>query len=353
MAVITYTYPVSRELMAILPDKIARVSEGRVGLQIMPVRGINAAMLEWTQRDNSSGLQQIRGYEGQPTRIKTLGSKRLRVEPGVYGEYFAMLEQELTTKAGSVEGDVVVNIETEILEYQDRLTEREVDRIEQIIWLLLTTGTFAVPQARGDGTTVIVYTDTFPIQTLTVAVQWQNSATATPLKNLRTLPILTRGKGLSFRRKATAYMNQKTFNDLVSNTNGADLGGQRQGEASPLLDADDVNKVFIKSDVPTVVIYDEGYYDDDNNFVLYIPDNKVVIVGARNTGEKIGEYLKTRNLYAGNRPLSYSFVKDFTKGATDGGVANDVQIGKGVEIHQGHNGGPVLYFPGAIFVLNV
>lgn len=344
---VKYTYPVSREIMAIAPKKIARLSETRVGLQILPVRGVNAAMIEWTQKDNYYGLQKLRGYGGSPTRVNPIGQKTYRYEPAVYGEFTSHDEQELSTRAGSAVGDVVVDITDLIAEDQDQLLQRELDRIEQIIWTLLVSGTFAIAQPRGDGTTTVVFTDTFEIQTITATTAFSDYDNSFPLRTLRQMKILGRGKGVTFGRKAKCYINATTETHLLNNSNPKDLGGKvvTTGDFRTL---EDINKVFAAADLPQFEVYDEGYYDDNNAFQLFIPDNKMVVVGAHQSNEKLGEYIKTRNVYAGNSASSYSLVKNYMTGENA-----PVEIGKGLEVHQGHNGGPVLYHPGAIVVFNV
>jgi hypothetical protein len=55
------------------------------------------------------------------------------------------------------------------------------------------------------------------------------------------------------------------------------------------------NAITAGQDAPRIVEYDEGYYNDSNVFTRYIPDNKVVVIGQRPGGQRIGEYVKTRN----------------------------------------------------------
>lgn len=97
-----YVFPTNYELNFILPALQARLSEGRVGLQIMPVRDVFAATVEWEQKDNFRGLQQLRGLEGSPTYVKKVGARRYAYDPGVYGEYTTINETELTKRAGAI-----------------------------------------------------------------------------------------------------------------------------------------------------------------------------------------------------------------------------------------------------------
>jgi hypothetical protein len=97
------------------------------------------------------------------------------------------------------------------------------------------------------------------------------------------------------------------------------------------------------------VLYDEGYIPTTGgSFTKFIPDGKVIIVGKRPSGVKIGEYILTRNAVANYRPVSYRFVKDYAAG-----INAPKEVPPKIEVHRGHNGGPVIYYPSAIVVMTV
>lgn len=339
-----YIYPTNRELMEIVPDKIARLSQNRLGLQVMPVRDVRAAVVQWTQRDNYRGLQQLRGLDGAPTHVTPVGSNSYSYTPGVYGEFATITETELTIRAGSAMGDVPIPVDDLVLDRQSYLIGRELDRIEYMIWTLLTTGTFSVALPGG----AIGFTDTFSIQTY-AASDWSTVATATPLADFRAVQLLGAGRGVSFGAGATAYMNRVTANYLLGNTNTSDLGGKRLEGGATVNDMPGVTRIITGQDLPTVVIYDEGFYDSGNSFNRFLATDKVVVVGQRAAGERIGEYLKTINANnPGRAPGSYSYVVDRANA-----VNGEKRTPPNMEVHQGHNGGPVLYLPGSVVVMSV
>jgi hypothetical protein len=91
------------------------------------------------------------------------------------------------------------------------------------------------------------------------------------------------------------------------------------------------------------VIYDEGYLDEAGVFTLYIPNGKAVLIGSRRDGQPVGEYRMTRNANnPGISPGAYTKVVD-----------DPDDVPRSVEVHDGHNGGPVLYFPSAIVVVTL
>lgn len=340
-----FAFPTNRELSQIAPEKIARASAERVGFQIMPMRDVPAAIIQWTQRDNYFGLQQLRGLDGAPTVVKPVGSRSFSYTPGIYGEFMTVTETELTTRAGSVSDDVPIPVSDLVLERQDQLLVRELDREEQIIWTLLTTGTFSIALPGGS----IGFTDTFALQTYTASPTWATVATAVPLLDFRAVQLLGAGKGVNFGAGATAYMNRVTANSLLANTNASDLAGKRQANGATFNSVGDINRILLDQDVPTVVVYDEGYYDATNTFTRFIPNNKVVVVGRRGAGERIGEYLKTLNANNPNRaPGSYTFTVDRANA-----VNGEKRVPPNIEVHQGHNGGPVIYYPGSVVVMTI
>lgn len=340
-----YIYPQNREIQAIGPDKVARAQANRVGFQLLPERAVNAGRVEWTQRDNYRGLQQLRGLDGAPSHVARVGENRYSYAPGVYGEFEVVTETELVNRAGGVTADVPIDVSDLVMSAQDQLISRENDRKESIIWTLLTTGTFSVTSPGGN----VVFTDTFTLQTQS-ASDWSTVATATPMADLRATALLGLGRGVTFNGRATAYMNQVTANYLFANTNANDYGGKKLAGGANFLSLREINGFLLDNDLPQVVIYDEGYYNDANSFVRFIPTDKVVVVGARASGERLGEYVLTRNaMNPGMAPGSYEFVKDKTGNGPDG----QKQVPPSIEVHRGHNGGPVLYFPSAIVLMSV
>jgi hypothetical protein len=138
----TFNYPTNYELSQIEPDLTARAAAGRLGLDIMPVRNVNAGEVRWSQQDNFYGLQALRGLDGAPTRVQRVGTKTYTYEPGVFGEFIDITETELTRRAGYAPNGTPIDIADLVVDADQQLINREFDRIEATIWALLTTGTF-------------------------------------------------------------------------------------------------------------------------------------------------------------------------------------------------------------------
>ena len=340
----TFVYPTVAELSQIAQVKMPVLTMDDPLFQIMPIKTYNTTLVMWDQRDNYLGLQQLRGVNGAPSKVQMIGGKRYQERPGIYGEYIPLDEQMLLERGKWGAFGQGIDISDIVREAQDQLLNRRIDRIRYIGWTLLTTGTFSVSLPNYGGTGGVAHTGSYTLQTYSRAVSWATSATATPLADLRGVQLLARGYGVNLGRQATAYMNRKTFNYLMSNTNSADLGGRRLTGLQPVNNIGELNQVLTGDDLPNIVIYDEGYFDDSATFQLFIPDNKVVIVGQRPAGQTIAEYMMVRNVENANFEAGpYTKVVDtFDTG----------QVPREIKVHDGHNGGPAIYFPGSVVVLS-
>ena len=334
----TYIYPTNQDLKLVEPDKIANLSAADPIFEHFPMVNVDSHVLSWEQRDNYLGLQNIRGLDGQPKRVKSVGGKRYTIEPGVYGEFDVIDELELTTRRPWGEFSGPINISDLVMEKQDLLLARRLDRIKKILWTLITTGTFTVANEEGQ----TMYAGTYDLQDAAASVSWATPASMKPLADFRAVQLLSRGHSVSFGAGARAYMNRVTFNQMISCTNANDLAGRRTSGLNTVLNLDEVNRVLLGEDLPQVVVYDEGYLDDTGTFQPFIPNERVAIIGVRPGNQALGDYAMTRNANNPNlEPGSYQKVVD-----------NEGKVPRSIEVHDGHNGGPRLYFPSAIVVLD-
>lgn len=336
---ITLTYPTNSELREIAQDKIPLLARDRTIFEIMPMRDLDSALLMWEQKDNWIGLQQIRGMNGAPPRVKAQGAKRFIMAPGVYGEFELIDELEITMRRPLGVYNGPIPVEDLVMEKQDKLLGRRLDRIEYIGWALLTTGTFSVAAPNG----AVLHTDTFPVQTFSAGVTWSTSATAVPIANFRAVQLLSRGHSVSFGPQSIAYMNQTTFNNFIGNGNTNDLYGRRTSGLATINNMKDLNTLLTGDGLPGIKIYDLGYLDETGTFQKWIPDNVVIVVGQRPQNQVVAEYLMTRNA---NNPNGEA-------GAYQKVVDDPNDVPRSIEIHDGHNGGPAIYFPSAIVRMNV
>ena len=333
----TLSYPSTAELLQIEQDKLPVLTQDDPIFEMFPIVDVDANILLWEQRDNYVGLQQARGLNGQPGKVKKAGGKRYKMEPGVYGDHQIIDEEELTIRRQWGTFDKPVSIDDLVMQAQDHLLNRRIDRIRLNLWSLLAAGTFSVYGQNG----TLIHTDSFPLQTASAAVAWATLATAAPLADLRAIKLKARGHSVTFGRKAVAYANTKTVNNALNNTNSADVGGKRRNAGASVNSLQDLNQIFLDNDLPTLTEYDRGYLDDTGTFQPFIPDNVCVVVGARVNDQKLGEYRLTFNAVTG-APGPYTRVLDHY----------DDMVPPTVEVHDGHNGGPVIFFPSGVVILS-
>jgi hypothetical protein len=314
---------------------------GRAAFDIFPIREKDADLLIWEQQDNYTGLMQVRGLNGAPPRVKPVGYKRYQMEPGVYGEHSEVDEAELVRRARPASFTEFISINDLVAEKQMQLMARQFDRFELIIWNLLVTGTFSVPGPTG----AVLHTDSYTLQTFSAGTAWSTSATSTPLADMRSAQLLALGHGAVFDATAKAYMNQVTFNNLISNSNATDLYGRRTQGFGTFNGPKQIAELFMGDNLPQIIVYEGGYIPDGGTFTRFIPNNKVVLVGRRTTNADIGEFRLTRNACNPNMgPGVYTNVVDFR---------NMGHIPPKIEVHRDVNGGPVIYFPSSMVVMSV
>jgi hypothetical protein len=340
----TYLYPEAREMRVEGPELVDSIIANDPTFRISPIRNVNAGMIQWTLDDDDFGLQQLRGLDGAPLHVSPVGKGTYVSEPGYYGEFETVTEKELTERGGSYVGEVTIDIGDLVAQKNRQIKNREIRRIRYIVWTLLTTGTFSVSSKNGS----VIHTDTFALQTHSGS-DWSTAATGTPLADFRAVQQLGSAYGVEFGSTSLAVMNRVTANRLLSVTNVADIGGRRTTGGGTINSIDEVNRISLGEGLPELVVFDKGYKNDSGVFTKFIPDDKVVVVGTRESGDAIMEYRMTRNLNnPSGAPGSYEYIKDYAQG-----INAPKETPPRIEVHGGHNGGPVIYRPKALVVMSV
>jgi hypothetical protein len=335
-----FIIPTSATIELIAQDKMPALMQNRPIFQIFPVRTKDESMLIWEQKDNYTGLQAVRGMNGAASRVKKTGGKRYSMRPGHYGEFEPLDEEEMERRRPYGTFGQAIDLTDLVMDAQDKLLQRRLDRIELIGWTLLGQGIFSVLTPQG----TVIHTDTFPIQTFTANPLWTNPTTSHPLADFRQMRTLHRGHSVAFDASSTVYANQTTVNTMLANTNANDLGGRRSTGLETINNLQDLNRLLTRDNLPAIVEYDEGYIDDSNTFQLFIQNYTLIVTGKRPAGQVLGEYRMTRNVNNVNlAPGPYMKVID--KG--------EVQVPREIEIHDGHNGGPVIFYPSGVVTMTV
>lgn len=332
-----FVFPTAAELRAIEQIKMPMLTMNDPIFSVMPIRNVDNFIVMWEQKDNFTGLQQLRGLDGRPARVNGVGLKRFQMTPGVYGEFAEIREEELTLRRSMGTFASAIDISELVMEKQDQLLSRRIDRIRQIGWQVLQ-GRFSVSGQSG-----LVHADAFPVARYAASVPWATRATATPLQNFRDIQLFEEGRSTSFGSNAKAFMNRRTFNDMVANLNANDLAGRRVTGLLSVLNLGEINQILLNEGLPEVNIWNDGYLTDAGVWTPFIPNNTVIVVANR-PGATIMEYQMVRNATnPGLEPGAYTRVIDTV----------DREVPRRLEVHDGHNGGPALFFPGDIINMTV
>ena len=339
---VNYDIPEAVELERMEPVYMANMDpDSFFGNRYFPDEFKNEDLLRWAQKDNTVGLQQVRGYGGKPPRVQHIGDKIYIQKPGVYGEHMILDEEELTRRrnAATTSGGPIP-VADMVAECQEILLQRRFSRRKKIVADLLVNGTFSVSTAEG----TVVHTDSYTQRTFTASVPWSTHATSTPIADLRSMQLLSRGHSVSFGSDAVFGLNRTWFNHMVANTNTNDLGGRRLQGLTPANSLTAINQILFQEGLPPVEIVEDGYYPDTGSFTLFLPDSVGLLIGKRLSGVKVGAYRYTLNV---NNPTAAPnpYMRVIDRGEN--------MVPRTVEIHDGHNGGVVLYFPGSVIKANI
>lgn len=345
-----FVYPVAAKITEIAQDFQDAAESTMVGLQIFPNVPSETLNVRWFQEDNAFGIMQFRGLDGQPGKVQALGQNIYDYEAGVYGERMEITEREYTTRASIADPTARIDITNLVMRKEMQLKGRLARRKEANTWTLLTTGTINIPQQGPLGT--IIYKDSYAIQTYNALVPWSLSATATPILDIQNIQQKYVGHSVNFGAGAKLYMNQVTANRMLNNQNQADFAGRRAQYGMTFNDLSLFNNYFSGQNLPSVVVYDNGYQTiplngpnvtpNAGNFIKYIPDGVGVLVGQRPAGQNVGEWQITFNAISGGS-APYAFVKD-----SFAGTNTPKEVPGKIEVHSGFNGGLAIQFPSAI-----
>lgn len=336
--------PTAAEINTLQQELFPTFLEGKIGFTtILPSKTSELSEIILHQPDIFKGMQSFRGLNKPAPHVKHRYNPygtMCKVEPGYWGESDT-IDEEVFTKWGQPGScNQTLDLTWYTTQLQSRLLERRANRIEYNIWQALVYGKYVAYNQSGG----IIFSQQFNIQNVSAGVPWSNFAGSFPLRDFRAIRLLGRGTSAKFNTCARAYMNQETANLMFANTNPFDIGRIGLSACCIPMSQGQINQQFLAQDLPQVVIYDEGWVDDDDNFNVFIPYGYVVIVGCRPGGVPIGHYWLTRNA------VDCNIGSGFWQKMVD---TCDREVPRKVHLYDGHNGGPAIEYPRALVVLRV
>ena len=337
----TFMFPSSTELSEIQKDLLPDLDSNDALLSLFPYRYAAGNEVVWEQEDNDFGLMEIRGLDGKPGLVQKLGVNQFKMKPGYYGNVYQLTEQELTEARGIGTFGDPIDIEDLVVKRTRTLMIQRLNRMRQTISDFCRLGTFT--NARADGTAV--HSDIFNITVKVPSVAWSTLATATPLQDLRSYKALAeRNTSSSFGNKSKLIANTVTINNILNNTNANDLGGKRLEVGSTINSLEDLNtKILLANNLPELVEYNKAYQigpRDRTTFNMFIPNGYLIWVGDRPNGQRLGEFIGTRNINSANESDDGIYSKVIDKG--------EQTVPRSIEVHHGFNGGIGIYYPTAL-----
>lgn len=319
----------------------------RLAFQIAPFKETSYAEIIFRTPDILIGMQPWRGVDKEPQSNPVNYNHwgvYCRLSPGYWGEQDRITEELLTRGASphSLCGEPIDLFEI-VANIQELLMERRYNRVEFNIWQALVYGNYEARNMDG----VVVQEATFNINKVTIKWPWSDPENSTPLMDIRCVKLLERGTSTSFGSCATMYMNQVTMNCMLRNRNPWDIGKHGVSACCEPFTMDRINEILAANQLPNIMVYEGGYYDDARNFHTYIPDGYAIIVGCRPNNEAIARYWLTRNAVdcVGSTGIGSGFAQMIQDSCTWGDVPRKIKM------FDLHNGGVGIHYPQAVVAI--
>ena len=349
MAGITYTYPTNVSLDMVTQEYVAQTDKLR-GEQLMSFEDTKTQVVQWDELDAMRGMTSPHVMGTDPKIDIRQGSKLRQFEPIPFKETDLVKENELlkARQYGTLGG--VVNLSEMIARIaKDRVDKNRI-RCEWTRWQAFKGQLNIVENG-------VRVNETFPVQSYTPLVTWDNRGTAKILQDVNAIKRMFRGTGASIGG-AVAIGNSTTISAMLENTNNSDLAGFRsENFRNTTYDLADMNKIFAARGLFALEENDEGYIDDNGSFQTWVDDGELLIFGKRPAGQSLGKWLMTPTLHRSSNgmpaPGMFEIIEVNGQPSTGSTV---VQLGQHknpkIEITGGVYGGPVIYYPRSIVKVN-
>jgi hypothetical protein len=283
------TFPTNAELNEVVQEYVAD-TENFTGAQILPETDTYAQKIQWDERDRDRGATAPHVMGTDPKLDTRQGSKTHEFDPIPFKETDLLKEDEIlkARELGTINN--TLDLGREIARIAKNRLDKTRIRVEMMRWQALK-GSLTINENG------VKISETFPVQSHSPLVDWDNLSTATPLRDFNALKLKFRGTGAS-ARGAKAYMNQVTVNWLLENQNEADLKGFQNSNFTNLAySVDELNKIFSGRGLPEIIVNEDFWIDENDQEQLFLGDGEVVVVGQRMGGQKVGDVQRTPSLH--------------------------------------------------------
>jgi hypothetical protein len=350
---LTLTFPTNAALDMVVQDYVAQ-TENFVGAKILPETEAYVQRVQWDERDRDRGMTNAHVMGTDPKTDTRQGSKTHEYRPIPFKETDLIKEDEILQARELGTQNETLNLSREIARIAKNRLDKTRIRMEWMRWATLK-GRVVISE---NGVSV---DETFPVQTPSPLHDWDDLDNATPLKDFNAWKLLFRGTGAS-AMGAVVYMNQTTANWLLENNNEDDLKGFQNSNFTKLpYSVDELNKILTARGLPTIFVVEDGYIDEDDNFVNFLDDAEVIVIGKRPAGQTVGDFCTTPSLHRvvnGVQAPGYFSIVEVNDQPSDvvGAVSMD-QLGKAknpkIEVTGGIYGGTRLIYPKSVIYSQV
>lgn len=273
------TLPQNMEGLKLLPDE-NRETDVYMLLQPRPFVG----------RVNWRGINNV----ATPTRAPfSYEYNACLITPGYWAEFQEINERmmRLVAQPGTC------NARLNLVEYERQLLFGIAIKLHQLkeslIWQVLVNG--YVEERNTDGITV--WSQRYKITRARFNVSACDQVNSTPLADLACIVNSTIGSsGAVFDPEAVMYANSRTWECLLRNRNPNDIGRMGQTACCDPIGMARLAQFFLARGLPQPRVYNGFWLDENKRPNFYIPTGKIVMIGRRPDGERIGSFFQPPTL---------------------------------------------------------
>lgn len=287
----------AQEVMQTLPPNL-------LGMQLMPDEAKDAYRFLLMQPKPVIGRVQWRGFnnDARPTRSPFAYEHDVCViTPGSWAESFSIDEHFIRTYAQPGTWADPINLR----DYERNIVARAATRIfqtkENLIWQALVNG---YVEERND-TGITVWSQRYRIIRARFSVSACDRQNSTPIADLACIFNSVIGvSGAAFDNNAVMYANRRTWECILRNTNPNDLGGEKSYYLPEyaFTGIARLSAALQARGLPKAYAYDGFWFDEARRVNYYIPTGKIVAIGVRPDGERLGAFYNTPLLHLPNAP---------------------------------------------------
>ncbi|MDW8293260.1 MAG: hypothetical protein RML84_09245 [Anaerolineae bacterium] len=340
-------FQLAREVLQTTPDQME-------GLKLLPDEPKQSHTFALLHKRPFRGIVQWRGMGGtaRPTRAPFLFENDVCfVRPGYWAEYQEVDEVFLRSFAQPGTHSAPIDL----VEYERQLMFDISMKLHQLkellIWQALTNG--YVEERDENGT--IVWSQRYRIIRARFAISACDVQNSTPLADLACIVNSVIGvSGARFDTDgAVMYANSRTWECLLRNQNPRDLGRMGQTACCDVPSLERLAQFFVARGLPVPRKYNGIWNDNQGRPQFYIPTGKIVIIGRRVDGQRLGAfYMPPTLIQAGSDTLGNhgTFVVRQDNASSDSRM--EWRGKRVIRYTYGLEGIPVLEYPTSVIVVD-